>query len=353
MRGVQRQPRVRLAALLLALGLLTAVAVAPRPAAAQTPDSGCDPEEDVACIPLPEEPAAPATAQAPEPNVAAPLPVRPCLPAPMSVDEGAAIALPQTPIPPTPLPCGTRDVIATINTANALYARALRTWNTADLSLVWRGEALNQIEGYVAVLRSSGHYATPSLRSISLTDLRVASDRARAVTVENWLYQERTRLSGSVVYEENQWVENLYELRRIADRWYVVRNEVRAVSGPPLPPPPVPAPGPLTVTADRSDYAVGEAVTARITNQTGETVTGGGGYRCGFVQVERLGPLGWEPAPGGAEICPLIARLLRPGETAMETVPAGPIPGTYRLLVRGSTESGQTLTASSAPYTVR
>jgi hypothetical protein len=115
----------------------------------------------------------------------------------------------------------------------------------------------------------------------------------------------------------------------------------------------VPVPGPLTVTTDRSDYWTGETITARIVNGTGSTLTGGGGYACGLVQVERLGPLGWEKADGGAQVCTLIATLLRPGETRTERLPAPPVPGTYRLAVRLSADDGRQVNAYSAHVDVR
>ena len=88
------------------------------------------------------------------------------------------------------------------------------------------GAALAQVEGDIAVLRDSGRYATPQLLSIKATDVRMDGENAHVRTLEHWLYQERTRLSGALVVVHDQRVEDLCDLRRQSGGRFVVRNEV-------------------------------------------------------------------------------------------------------------------------------
>jgi hypothetical protein len=124
-------------------------------------------------------------------------------------------------------------------------------------------------------------------------------------------------------------------------------------------PSPVPI-GRLTVAPDRTSYRTGETITATVRNNTRTTVSGGGGYRCGLVDLQVSTASGWQPAPGSAEVCTLQALLLPPGQTRTESF-AAPEPGTYRLLVRVSREplspissvAPEPIVAVSAPFTVR
>ncbi len=260
--GRGRLTGVVLVAVVLAL---LSFSTAGRVTAQQAPDDGCDPSELVACLAVPEEAPSGTAASGAAPTTASPLPrpgpypypyPYPCPPViAQGGAPGAAIAVPI----PVPSGCSTRPVLATVNRANVLYTRALRTLDTRDLPPVWSGVALDELRGYVETLRSSGRYATPELRWITLTSLRVEADRARVTTVEGWLYQERSRLTGAVVVEQDQRVYNLYELRLRAGIWTVIRNEVSPTvyspSPPPLPSPPVciliypPPPGCETLTA--------------------------------------------------------------------------------------------------------
>jgi hypothetical protein len=265
-------------------------------------------------------------------------------------------------------------VVATVNYANVLYARALRSLNTQELPNAWTGEALNEVRGIVAGLRSSGRYGTPELRSIALEELRIEGNRARARTLENWLYQERALLTGRVQLEENQWVINEYVLDRQGGSWFVSRNVVTRTPGPLPPPPPRPVPPSMpcvlifppppgcdpgqpapsidiTVATDRQDYRVGETVTATITNHGTEMVWGGGGFACGMVELEVRLVDRWEPARGGAEICPAIAVGVGPGESRTETFEAQDV-GTYRLVVRATSDRGAAAVAISEPFVV-
>jgi hypothetical protein len=137
-----------------------------------------------------------------------------------------------------PPACDRQSIVATVNRANVLYAQALRSLDTSALQQAWAGEALLQVRGYVATLRSTGRYATPELRSIRLEDLQVEGSRAFVRTLENWLYIEHDRFTGRITVQENQWVLNHYELRREGRGWLVTRNDVYAVPAPPPPPRP-------------------------------------------------------------------------------------------------------------------
>jgi hypothetical protein len=229
------RPWLRASLLTVALIALAMLAITARPAAAQDPPpDGCDPNEPVACLTLPDEPvesgaAAPNT---PSATTAAPLPRPPIPPCSPSLAAGSPeIASPIVPPPG----CDRLSVVATVNRANVLYAQALRSLDTSALPQAWGGEALLQVRGYVAWLRSTGRYATPELRSIQLQSLRTEGSRAFVDTLENWLYIERDRFTGRIVVQENQWVVNYYELRREGRGWLVTRNDVYAVPAP-LPP---------------------------------------------------------------------------------------------------------------------
>lgn len=354
---------------MLLLAALVSTILMARPVDAQEPtEDGCDPSEQIACLPLPDGAAgrdgeAPATAapSAPTPPIACP-----------PVVFGAADARIAAPAPPSN-PCDRRGVVATVNYANVLYARALRSLNVQELPNAWTGEALSEVRGIVAGLRSSGRYGTPELHSIALEELQIEGNRARVRTLENWLYQERALLTGRVLVEENQWVINEYVLDRQGGSWFVSRNVITRVPGPlPLPqrtvppsmpcilifPPPPgcdtgqPAPSiDLTVATDRQDYRAGEPITATITNHGTEMVWGGGGYACGMAELEVRLADRWERARGGAEICPAIAVGVAPGEARTETLEA-PSVGTYRLVVRATSDQGVAAVAISEPFVV-
>lgn len=343
-----------IAALFTVLALL---ALGVRPAAAQSPEDGCDPNETIACLPLPDtaEPAGPATAG---PRIAPPP-----IPAPCPLPLGGP-----TPriAPLLPSTCDPRAVVVAVNRANVLYARALRTWDGSELPAAWSGEALAQVRGYIQDLRGRGVYSTSELRSIVLEELRINGNRATVRTLENWLYRENSRFTGRVTYQQDGWWANRYEMEQQGGVWRVARNEVVAASGPPLPPPlpppciaifpPPPGCGPsvpvlVTVSTDHGFYSLGNTVFATITNTGAVPVYGGGGYRCGLADLEVNYGYEWERAPGGAEICPAIATVLRPGESRMERLSAGPGTGQYRLAVRVSSEGGDD-TFYSAPYFV-
>jgi hypothetical protein len=369
---VQREHGLRLTRapllIVIALAALLAFALMARPAGAQEPtEDGCDPDEQVACLPLPEETAAGGEAGAP--SIAAPRVPAPPVPCPPVVFAEAEARI-AAPAPPSNR-CDQRAVIATVNYANLLYARALRSLDTRELPNAWTGEALAEVRGFVASLRASGRYATPELRSISLESLRIDGGRAHVRTLENWLYQERALLTGRVLLQENQWVLNEWDLVRRGGAWFVSRNDVTLVPAP-LPPPPAPPSPPcilifppppgcepgqpapsleLAVSANRDQYRLGETIVATVTNTGSETVFGGGGYACGLVRMEIDLLDRWVPAPGAAEICPAIAIGLSPGESRTETFTTRFV-GRYRLVVQATGEGGGEAFAVSEPFLV-
>lgn len=361
---------LRLATLTLALAF-----GAPGRAVAQSPPGhGCDPSERVACIPVPEQ-----GADGPSTTIGTPIPPvsGPCNP--VSVQAGAPGTAIGTPIPPG---CPVQDVVATMNRANVLWARALRTTDAGELPQVWGGDALTKIRSYVDSLRNAGQYATPELQAITLTGIQSNGRQAYVTTTERWLMQLRYRLSGRVIYEEIQNVQNLYGLEWNGSRWIVTHNDVWPAGGsvprfPPLPVPPLPPPDAppippcilifppppgcgvpapkLVVNTDREVYQHGETIFVTVTNTGTETLFGGGGYRCELVDVlMATGADVYAPAPGGAEVCPAIALLLRPGETRTEAITLTQ-PGRYRMVVEATVEggSGEKVVASSAPVIVQ
>jgi hypothetical protein len=395
--------RARVPALLLML--LAVLALSPPGAAAQPPDEDCDQSEPIVCLTLPDTgvalPAAPAIAA---PQIVPPSPTpRPCALGPLAAAPDtpvspAIVAPPQPPSLPPPWAsvCPEREVIARVNTYNAVYTRAARTLSVDELPRVAEGDALAMLRGYIATLRNRGAYLTLRMNDIRLTGLAIypgscppastvcpAYDAAfvgpspfgltaRVTTDERWTYEERSRSSGAVISRGQDHVQNLYELRRRDGTWYVFRNEIAPADQPPPwgdvgpgyppiypPAPPTPPYPPLPpappsdgivsarVTSDRSSYSTGETITATVTNTGTVQISGGGGYRCGLIGLEISGVAGWTPAPGGAEVCTLIAQLLNPGESRTEMFRA-PAPGTYRLAVRAA---GATFT--SAPFTVK
>jgi hypothetical protein len=336
------------AALLL---IVLAAALAVRPAHVRA-DDGCDPSEPVACIPLPEEQDIPGAVPA-APFVPAPgatLPGPPCPPIVLDTGDGVA---PAAPLPPVPRGCPARAVLATVNAANVQYVRAVRTLGGPGVLPNWGGEALAMVLDQVAALRAAGRYATPSLLSISVSELHVGLREARVRTVEHWLYQERSRRTDAVVLELDQWVVNRYELRPRGGDWIIVRDDISLLPAPPPPPPPPPPPGPVVhVVTDRERYRVGETVTATITNTGSSRISAATGYACGMVNVEVRVSGGWQPVPPLPVLCIAALLTLNPGASRPETVP-DLAPGTYRLVVRYTVDAtGRAETAYSAPFTV-
>src|SRR5262249_34949077 len=151
-------------------------------------------------------PAGPATAA---PSRPPPDDRRPCPPILSSDAAPGGVAA------PLPVPRGCFDfkaIIATVNRANVLYARAVRTLDTMELSQAWAGEALAEGAGRVRGVRETGRSAPPQLFPIPRGGGRLAGAPARGRTVEHWLYQERARLSGAVLLELDEWAANSYEL---------------------------------------------------------------------------------------------------------------------------------------------
>lgn len=342
--------RSAVALLALALALLVAAVIVSPPARATADDSdGCDPAEAVACLPLPAESdggAEPARADREAPAAAAPQRPDFCIPV---MSGETTIAAPV----PSPRPCPDRDVVATINRANGLYARALRTLDPKILQPTWGGEALAQVEQQVMALEFAGRYGTPSLRSIALEELSVNVNSARVRTLEHWTYQERERWSGSLVVNEDQWVTNIYHLARSGGGWQVQRNIVMFAPAPPAPPPaPVVS---VRLFSDASGYPRGATVRATVVNEGSVELYSGPGYACSIFEIERQVQGRWVPVPNPPTFaaCPEIALVLAPGDSHTAALPTALGAGAYRLLFRYSAASGPSGVAYSSSFSVR
>jgi hypothetical protein len=237
-------------------------------------DDGCDPSESVACIALPAPDAGPQTSGAAGAPVAASaaVPIRECGAGPCCIlpyNPGAAqypsVAVPETPIgscsttyppnwcggpgpfaggsgqspsvaaPPTGIYCSPyRSIYTTINLGNAADVRALRTLSSQGLRPYWRGDALAQIQSQLAQLQFSGDNATARLYSIQVQDatLDLLGYTATVHTMEHWLYQERSMDSGAVLFSQDEWVRNEYDLSFSGGSWYITSNPTSLVSGP-------------------------------------------------------------------------------------------------------------------------
>jgi hypothetical protein len=324
-------------------------------------EEGCDPAEPVACLVLPDVPpvtpdqppgtspsAAPAGApDLPGAGVAVPAPRRPC-PAPLP----PAVAPPGVAAPAPPFTCRPPSVAAAVNRANAIYVRALRTLDARELALAWGGEALSDLQGQIAALRAARRYATPQLLAITPLDITVRVQTARVRTAEHWIYQERELGSGALLVDQDEWVENLYDLSLRGDAWIVMRDVITLLDGPPAPPPERGLS--VSISLPRYSYFAGETVEATLSNDGSVPVSATGGYRCGPFTLERAGPAGWEPVPGPPLACPAILLLLQPGQSISASLPAGPAPGDYRLASRILAEGQREgVTVYSETYNVR
>lgn len=321
------------------------------PAVRADEDNGCDPTVEVACIELPPAPAegddAPATASGdPRPSIAAPLPPLPCPPSYLAPADAAGPAI----TIPLPRECPIRDVVAAINRANVVYVTALSTWDAAALGTLWGGRARADLEAQIRELRRRGAYATPKMLRIVPLEVSPSGASARVRTLEHWIYQERARLTGHVLYEDDQWVENFYGMRLTSNGWQVVTNSVTLAEPPHLPAPVMS----IRVTTDRSYYRDGDNVVARVMNTGSVRVYAAGGYNCGLVRVEQFTDTGWRPAPmPDTAICTLVAEVINPGESRTHTLLAGVGPGVYRLVFRYSSDAAQgNGVAYSDPYIV-
>lgn len=257
-------------------------------------DDGCDSSEAVACIPLPPDTstsigsasaggasaasgqaatiaaapvpgpvppqlcpmtgccspfAGPATAEAPASAVpSSPVPgyCFPCYPpSPVAGASAPALQSPAIAAPvPIPLPCSPyRRIYTTINFGNAADVRALRTLSTQGLSSYWRRGALEQVQQQVAQLELAGIYVTARLYSIQVQGRSIdAGGRSVTVhTLEHWLYQQRSMDDGSILFSQDQWAANEYDLSLIGSSWYITDNNATLASGPA--PVPLPATG--------------------------------------------------------------------------------------------------------------
>jgi hypothetical protein len=187
----------------------------------------------------------PAISAAPNISVVAPAPIncRPywCGPLPLPAlgapTNAPSVAVPvPAPVPaPVPLNCSPyRSIYSTINFANAADVRALRTLSTDGLNAYWRQGALNQIQSQVTQLAFSGVYASTRLYSIQVQDssFSATSRTATVHTIEHWLYQQRSLDDGSVIFSQDQWVANEYDLSFLGNTWYITTNIATLTSAP-------------------------------------------------------------------------------------------------------------------------
>lgn len=107
----------------------------------------------------------------------------------------------------------------------------------------------------------------------------------------------------------------------------------------------------VTLRADRSEYAPGEAATLELAN----TSDGSVGYNLCFSQLERFSSTGWTPAEGTGSTCLGILLSLKPGEraTGQLPLPADLRAGTYRVSTRIEESDGDSERVSTEPFTVR
>jgi hypothetical protein len=311
-------------------------------------DDGCDPNEPIACLTAPEEEAEPGAARG-APAAAAPAPPRPCPPILGPASPNGAAAAP-APVPPG---CPAKGVVAAVNRANVLYRQALFRLDGSGLTAAWGGEALADLLGQIAALRAGDRYGDPQLLAINLVEMNANPATARVRTFEHWIYRERARFSGQLLVEQDEWVENVYELR-FRGAWIVMRDIITVIDAPALPPPPRPFVS-ARLTTDRDLYLPGETIQATITNDGSVTLWAGGGpYPCGPITVERLtADGGWEPVPAPTFVaCLAIAQAFPPGQSSVHSIPAA-APGIFRLVFRYSADGAPGGVAYSAPYLVR
>lgn len=232
-------------------------------------DDGCDTSEEVACIPLPaQESSGPCLsdsgqlcgqatgASAPAASVGVSVAAAPVL-CPLPAESAApATGAAAVPVPPTgccwgpfagessapsaaavaipPFPCPSfRDIYRTINLGNAADVRALRTLSTDGLDGYWRRGALSDIQNEIADLQLRGDYATPKLSSISIQSSRFSGLNTAIVhTVEHWRYQERSLDDRSIVFDQDEWAANEYDLTRVDGSWYISVDTITLTDGP-------------------------------------------------------------------------------------------------------------------------
>ncbi len=307
---------IRLMVLAFLMLLALSMAGAGRPAVVSADEAGCD--EDVVCLAAPSEAT---SAAAIGPAVAAPLPPSP--PTVCGLRSGAVGIAVAVPAPPPPSCTPTRDLITTVNRANILYARALRTLDGSILGEAWTSDGLAELLRQIAALRDGGRYATPRLHTISLTSMDLGPNTATVRTTERWTYQERWRFSGELVAEQDQWARNDYYLAVRGGVWRVTRNDVALI------PAPQPTPS-VRVETDADTYAPGQTATLTMTNDSGATLVIDLGENCTTTALERQRwDGGWELAGEAPWVC-LPTIPLQPGGRTSRIFAVWQ-PGTYRL----------------------
>lgn len=215
----------------------------------------CDTSEQVACIPLPADnpgpgtgtqsggsatTSAPAAAAVPIPcNPGGASPALPCQPPPNGGCYPVPIAASPANAPavaaPAPYSCSPyRSIYTTINLGNAADVRALRTLSTGGLYAYWHNDAFSLLQSQVDQLQSVGDYANTRLYSIQVRSatLNLLSSTADVRTLEHWLYQERASADNSLVYSQDEWVDNDYTLSSTNGSWYITADTITLTQGP-------------------------------------------------------------------------------------------------------------------------
>jgi hypothetical protein len=172
----------------------SAAAAAPAPPGFQTPPTFCPP---------PTEP---------------PYPPYP-YPGPLPAAPGAAAPSAAPPIPPAPYPC-IADVYRSINRANLVYARAMRSLDSSQLAIYWGQDALRDLMTQIRGLRLSSSYRVLRLWSIDVVDQSIGYGSAWVHTREHWT-TETWSYDGYQLDSGDAWYDNQYYLYRAGGRWLI------------------------------------------------------------------------------------------------------------------------------------
>ncbi|HZU78234.1 MAG TPA: hypothetical protein VFA70_15810 [Dehalococcoidia bacterium] len=153
-------------------------------------------------------------------------------------------------------------VFDALNVANAAYRAALLNLSTDALSPYWAGDAYAQAAQQVGDLQSQGVYAVVRLLSISAIAESYRRGSAAVRTCENWLVDSYDPGTGALVGEDDQLVDNRYQLVQTNGLWQITEDATTVLTtGCPL------SAGNLTVTvqnvaSDGASPAVGVDVLA-------------------------------------------------------------------------------------------
>lgn len=208
--------------------------------AQQSPD--CEDPDTVACIAVPP-PQGPNLGTAPQPSMGAaaaaappgnqvppiycpPPPVPPYppyppypYPGPLPPEAGAAAPSAAPPGPPAPYPC-LADVFRSINRANLVYARAMRSLDSSQLSAYWGRDALRDLLSQIRGLRADGSYRVLRLASIDVLEQSIGYGNAWVHTREHWITSTWS-YDGYLEDAADAWYDNQYYLYRVGSGWVI------------------------------------------------------------------------------------------------------------------------------------